>query len=144
MDEKLQHLAHHIVEKISKEVRKESKKNFIKFGKTVGIGAAGSPTSYIDIVAENVALKILEKSDTAVDLSPIQGIGKYFFLKITFDFLRIVPTTVSFDNWAPIRVRILGCGAPSSLSSNLPQEPPGITPVGQLNSETIMVETNQN
>ncbi|VVB60072.1 Fructose-1,6-bisphosphatase/inositol-1-monophosphatase [uncultured archaeon] len=68
MDEKLIHLAHHIVEKISKEVRKEAKNNFYKLGKTVGIGADGTPTSYIDKVAEDIALKILEKSEVKVNL----------------------------------------------------------------------------
>jgi fructose-1,6-bisphosphatase/inositol monophosphatase family enzyme len=68
MEEKLKHLAHQIVEKISKEVKKESKNNFYKLGKTIGIGADGSPTSYIDQVAEDVALNILEKSEIKVNL----------------------------------------------------------------------------
>ncbi len=68
MDEKLKHLAHQLVEKISKEVRKESKNNFYKLGKTVGIGASGSPTSYIDKIAEDVALRMLEKSEVKVNL----------------------------------------------------------------------------
>jgi fructose-1,6-bisphosphatase/inositol monophosphatase family enzyme len=68
MEEKFKQLANKIVEKISKEVKKETRNNFYKLGKTVGIGADGSPTSYIDQVAENVALKILEKSDVRVNL----------------------------------------------------------------------------
>lgn len=68
MEEKLKHLAHQIVEKISKEVKKESKNNFYKLGKTIGIGADGSPTSYIDQVAEDVAINILEKSELKVNL----------------------------------------------------------------------------
>jgi len=68
MDEKLKHLAVQIVEKISKTVKKESENNFYKFGKPIGIGAGGSPTSYIDKVAEDVALKILEKSEIKVNL----------------------------------------------------------------------------
>jgi fructose-1,6-bisphosphatase/inositol monophosphatase family enzyme len=68
MDEKLVHLAHRIVEKICKEVRKEAKNNFYKLGKTIGVGADGSPTSYIDKVAEDVALKILERSETKANL----------------------------------------------------------------------------
>ncbi len=68
MEEKLKQLANHIVEKISKEVKKESKNNFYKLGKTVGIGADGSPTSYIDQVAEDVAIRILEKSEVKVNL----------------------------------------------------------------------------
>jgi fructose-1,6-bisphosphatase/inositol monophosphatase family enzyme len=68
MDEKLKQLAHQIVQKITKEVRKEAKNTFYKFGKTIGIGADGTPTSYIDKVAEDVALKVLEKSKVKVNL----------------------------------------------------------------------------
>jgi len=68
MDDKLKQLAHTLVEKISKEVKKETRNNFYKLGKTIGIGADGSPTSYIDQVAEDVAIKALEKSETPVNL----------------------------------------------------------------------------
>jgi fructose-1,6-bisphosphatase/inositol monophosphatase family enzyme len=68
MDEKLKQLAYHLVEKISKEVKKEAKKNFYKLGKTIGLGASGSPTSYIDAVAEAIALKELGKSEIKVNL----------------------------------------------------------------------------
>ncbi len=68
MDEQIKHLASIITEKISREVKKESKKNFFKFGKTIGIGADGTPTTYIDKVAEDVAVGILEKSDVKVNL----------------------------------------------------------------------------
>lgn len=68
MDENFKSLAIQIVEKISKEVKKETRNNFYKLGKTVGIGADGSPTSYIDQVAEDVAIRILEKSEERVNL----------------------------------------------------------------------------
>jgi len=68
MEEKFKQLANRIVEKISKEVKKESRNNFYKLGKIVGIGADGSPTSYIDQVAEDVAIRILEKSEVKVNL----------------------------------------------------------------------------
>jgi len=68
MDEKIKHLAHQIVEKIGRTVLKESQNNFYKLGKTIGIGADGTPTSYIDKVAEDAAVKILNKSPTKVDL----------------------------------------------------------------------------
>ncbi len=68
MDEKLKQLAHQIVQKITKEVRKEAKNNFHKFGKTIGLGADGTPTSYVDKIAEDVALKLLEKSAVRVNL----------------------------------------------------------------------------
>jgi fructose-1,6-bisphosphatase/inositol monophosphatase family enzyme len=68
MDEKIKQLAHQIVQKITKEVRKEAKNNFYKFGKTIGLGADGTPTSYVDKVAEDAAIKILEKSPVRVNL----------------------------------------------------------------------------
>jgi len=68
MEENFKNLAIQIVEKISKEVKKETRNNFYKLGKTVGIGADGSPTSYIDQVAEDVAIRILEKSEERVNL----------------------------------------------------------------------------
>jgi fructose-1,6-bisphosphatase/inositol monophosphatase family enzyme len=85
MEEKLKRLAHEIVEKISREVKKEVKDNFFRFGKTVGISAGGSPTSYVDQVAENVALRILRKSSVKVNLlSEEKGFvdfgGKYVFV----------------------------------------------------------------
>ena len=68
MDENLKHLAHYIVEKISKEVKTEAKYNFYELGKTIGLGADGTPTSYIDKVAEDIALKILKKSEIKANL----------------------------------------------------------------------------
>ncbi|MFA5102073.1 MAG: inositol monophosphatase family protein [Candidatus Thermoplasmatota archaeon] len=68
MEETLKHLAYQIVEQISRAVKKETKKNFYKLGKTIGIGADGSPTSYIDQVAEDVALAMLEKSSVKANL----------------------------------------------------------------------------
>jgi fructose-1,6-bisphosphatase/inositol monophosphatase family enzyme len=68
MDKKLIHLALNIVEKITKGVKKETKNNFYKLGKTIGLGADGTPTSYIDRVAEDIALKILEKSEIKANL----------------------------------------------------------------------------
>jgi fructose-1,6-bisphosphatase/inositol monophosphatase family enzyme len=68
MEENFKSLAIQIVEKISKEVKKETRNNFYKLGKPVGIGADGSPTSYIDQVAEDAAIRILEKSEERVNL----------------------------------------------------------------------------
>jgi fructose-1,6-bisphosphatase/inositol monophosphatase family enzyme len=85
MDERLKHLATQIVEKISKEVKKESKKNFYKLGKTIGLGADGTPTSYIDKIAEDVALKALTKSEIKANLLSeeigfVDFGGKYVFV----------------------------------------------------------------
>ena len=85
MDEKIKQLAVQIVENISKEVKKEQKKNFYQLGKTIGIGADGTPTSYVDKVAEDVAIKILKKSSLKVNLlSEERGFidfeGEYVFV----------------------------------------------------------------
>lgn len=68
MEEQLKALALFIVEKISKEIKKETKNNFYKLGKTIGLGADGTPTSYIDKVAEDIALNILKKSEIKANL----------------------------------------------------------------------------
>lgn len=68
MDEEVKHLAHQIVDKIARAVLRESKNNFFKLGKTIGIGADGTPTSYIDKIAEDVAIKILSKAPVKINL----------------------------------------------------------------------------
>jgi fructose-1,6-bisphosphatase/inositol monophosphatase family enzyme len=85
MDEKMKQLAVQIVENISKEVKKEQKKNFYQLGKTIGIGADGTPTSYIDKVAEDAAVKELKKSSLKMNLlSEERGFvdfkGEYVFV----------------------------------------------------------------
>ena len=55
MDEKLKLLAVQIVDKITRKVRKESREQFYQIGKTVDIGADGTPTKYIDKIAEDIA-----------------------------------------------------------------------------------------
>ena len=68
MDEKIKILAHETVDKIARKVKRESKQHFHKMGRTIGIGADGTPTKYIDQVAEDVAIKVLKKSDFKVNL----------------------------------------------------------------------------
>jgi len=68
MDEQLRILANQIVEKIARKVKKEGKEHFFQMGKTVDIGADGTPTKYIDKIAEDVALKCIKKSDITVNL----------------------------------------------------------------------------
>ena len=68
MDEELKILAQQIVDKITRKVKRESKQNFYKMNKTVDIGADGTPTKYIDKIAEDVAIKLLKKSDVKINL----------------------------------------------------------------------------
>jgi fructose-1,6-bisphosphatase/inositol monophosphatase family enzyme len=85
MDEELKLLALQVVDKIAKKLKKESKENFYQMGKKVDIGADGTATKYIDKIAEDVALKIIEKSKIKVNvLSEEAGFldfgGEYTFV----------------------------------------------------------------
>ena len=68
MDEEIKVLAHKIVDKIYRKVRKANSTEFNKFGSNIGIGADGTPTKYIDKLADDVAIKIVKKSDVKVNL----------------------------------------------------------------------------
>lgn len=85
MDEEIKILAHKIVDKIYRKVRKANSTEFNKFGSNIGIGADGTPTKYIDKLADDVAVKIVKKSDVRVNLlSEESGFldlnGKYTFV----------------------------------------------------------------
>src|SRR4030042_506314 len=85
MDEEIKLLAHKIVDKTCSKVRKSYSTEFHKLGTSIGIGADGTPTKYIDKLAEDVALALLKKSDLKVNLlSEEAGFvdygGKYTFV----------------------------------------------------------------
>jgi len=68
MDDEIKLLAHKIVDKICRRVRKAYSTEFHKLGTSTGIGADGTPTKYVDKIAEDVALDILEKADVKVNI----------------------------------------------------------------------------
>jgi fructose-1,6-bisphosphatase/inositol monophosphatase family enzyme len=68
MDEEIKILAQQIVKKIDRKVRSAIKSDSHKLSKTIDIGADGTPTKYIDKIAEEVALKELKKSKIPVNL----------------------------------------------------------------------------
>jgi fructose-1,6-bisphosphatase/inositol monophosphatase family enzyme len=68
MDEEIKILAYETINKIYRKIRKIQLSEYHKFGINVGIGADGTPTKYIDKVAEDVALKFLKKSDVNVNI----------------------------------------------------------------------------
>jgi fructose-1,6-bisphosphatase/inositol monophosphatase family enzyme len=68
MDEELKILAYNIVKRIDRNIRSVIKHEPFKIGKTIDIGADGTPTKYIDKIAEDAAIKTLKKSPTAVNL----------------------------------------------------------------------------
>ena len=68
MDEEIKILANKIVDKVDKKVRKVYRSEFHRFGASIGIGADGTPTKYIDQLAEDVALDIVKKSDVNINV----------------------------------------------------------------------------
>jgi fructose-1,6-bisphosphatase/inositol monophosphatase family enzyme len=68
MDEAVKVLAQQMVKKIDRKIRRELKANFVRMGRTIDIGADGTPTKMIDKLAEEVALKTLKRSDVTVNL----------------------------------------------------------------------------
>lgn len=68
MDENVKQLSQQIVTKIDRKVRSTIKKDGHKLGKTVMLGADGTPTKYIDKIAEDVAVKTIKKSKISINL----------------------------------------------------------------------------
>jgi fructose-1,6-bisphosphatase/inositol monophosphatase family enzyme len=68
MDEKIKNLVKEMADKVEKKVREEKKMNFEKFGNYLYKGADGTPTQYVDKIAEDVILGILKKSEMAVNV----------------------------------------------------------------------------
>jgi fructose-1,6-bisphosphatase/inositol monophosphatase family enzyme len=68
MDEEIRLLAHKTVDKIYGKVRRAYPTEFHRFGTNIGIGADGTPTKYIDKIAEDVAVKFIKKSDINVNI----------------------------------------------------------------------------
>ncbi len=85
MDEKIKLLAHKTVDKIYRKVRRTCLTEFHRLGTNTGIGADGTPTKYVDKVADDVAMKFIRKSDVKVNiLSEESGFlddgGEYTFI----------------------------------------------------------------
>jgi len=68
MDEEIKVLVQSTVDKIYRKVRMAYKTEFRKFGTNIGVGADGTPTKYIDKIAEDVAIKLIKKSDMPVNI----------------------------------------------------------------------------
>jgi fructose-1,6-bisphosphatase/inositol monophosphatase family enzyme len=85
MDEEIKLLAHNIVEKIRETVKQASLHEFYRFGTSIGVGADGTPTKYIDKIAEDVAVTMMEDSKVNVNLLSeeigfVDFDGKYTFV----------------------------------------------------------------
>ena len=68
MDEEIKLLANKTVDKIYRKVRRAYSTEFHRFGTNIGIGADGTPTKYVDKLAEDVAIKFIKKADMNVNL----------------------------------------------------------------------------
>lgn len=68
MDETIKVIAHKIVESVVKKVKKSYATDFHRLGKSVGIGADGTPTKYIDKIAEDVAMHVIKKFKVPLNL----------------------------------------------------------------------------
>lgn len=93
MDEDIKVLARKTVDKIYRKVRMASLDEFYRFGTNVGVGADGTPTTYVDKLAEDVAVNFLKKSKIRVNvLSEEAGFldfgGEYTFVLDPIDGTR--------------------------------------------------------
>ncbi len=68
VDEEIKILAGKLTDKIYRKIRKTSFSDLYKMKSNVGIGADGTPTKYIDKIAEDIAMKALKKSKIDVNL----------------------------------------------------------------------------
>ena len=68
MDEKIKILAYKTVDRIYRKVVSVATSEFYKFGNSIGVGADGTTTKYIDKVAEDVAVDFIERSKVKVNL----------------------------------------------------------------------------
>ncbi len=93
MDENIKLLAQKTAESVAKKVKKACATDFYRFGNTVGLGADGTVTKFIDKLAEDEALNIVNKSKVKVNvLSEEAGVidngGKYTFVLDPLDGTR--------------------------------------------------------
>jgi fructose-1,6-bisphosphatase/inositol monophosphatase family enzyme len=93
MIEELKLVAHKTVEVVYKKVRKSILTDFHKFGHTVGLGADGTITKYIDKIAEDAAINYLKKSKTRINILSeeigfIDNKGKFTFVLDPIDGTR--------------------------------------------------------
>jgi len=68
MDKKMKLFARKITDSISDKVRKSSLTDFHRFGSNIGLGADGTVTKYIDKLAEDIAVEMINKSKIKVNL----------------------------------------------------------------------------
>jgi fructose-1,6-bisphosphatase/inositol monophosphatase family enzyme len=85
MDEEIKLLANKTVDAVCRKIKKSNSTDFHKYGTNTGIGADGTITKYVDKIAEEAALRYIERSKIKVNiLSEEAGFvdrqGKYTFV----------------------------------------------------------------
>jgi len=93
MDEEIKLLANKTVDKIYRKIRRAYSTEFHRFGTNIGIGADGTPTKYVDKLAEDAAIKFIKKNGMDVNiLSEEAGFldlnGEYTFVLDPIDGTR--------------------------------------------------------
>ncbi len=101
IDEDIKVAAGKLGDKIYCKIRRSYATDFHKFGSNIGVGADGTPTKYIDQVAEDVALAFMKKSDVAFNLLSeeagfVDGDSEYTFVLDPVDGTRNASRGIPF------------------------------------------------
>jgi len=101
MDEEMKILAHKTVDRVCRKIKKAASTEFYKFENNIGIGADGTVTKYVDKIAEDAAIDIINKSKIKVNvLSEEIGLldngGKYTFVLDPIDGTRNASRGIPF------------------------------------------------
>jgi len=93
MDENLKILAQKTAESVARKVKQSCKTDFYKFGNNIGLGADGTVTKFIDKLAEDAALRVINKSKLKVNVLSeeagfIDNDGEYTFVLDPLDGTR--------------------------------------------------------
>ena len=93
MNDEIKNIAYNTVNRIYKKIIKIKPLEYHKFGVKIGIGADGTPTKYIDKIAEDIAINYIKKSKIKINiLSEEAGFldfhGEYTFVLDPIDGTR--------------------------------------------------------
>ena len=101
MDEEIKLLAQKTVDKVCRKIKRSISTEFYKFENNIGIGADGTTTKYVDKIAEDAALSIINKSKTKVnvlseEIGFLDNGGKYTFVLDPIDGTRNASRGIPF------------------------------------------------
>lgn len=68
MNEEIKLLANKTVEAVCRKIKKSNSTDFHRYGTNTGIGADGTVTKYVDKIAEDAAVRYIERSKTKVNI----------------------------------------------------------------------------